>query len=462
MASRIFLILLIHFGLSSCTSLASNEETKITSLYILQGRTTSHSIEVSLIKERSSNFIYRLGLDETLSPSQTDAISIPDSHLEIVKLKFDELASNQKYPITIRTKDGKIVEQRIAKTFPENLNSLRFVLLSCADDAFIKEQQTMWDLVHQSKPDVIFAIGDNVYATRVNGLPSPTATPETLWKRYLETRQRLAVYRWTELIPVLMLWDDHDYGQSDGDRNYRYKTEALHIYKSFAAQSFPATGYEDGPAASWKWLFGQQEFYFLDGRSFRSPNSQSPACFEKKDHPLCKKYPAQRADHETRFGSQTEDWLFKSLDANTQPAWMFTGDQWFGRFSPFESYEGNAFQDFQRFLARLKPMKKTLMFGSGDRHATEFMEIEKKALGYTTYEITSSSLHGRTHGNPWIDFPNPRKLEGVSGLLNFALIQSESVQKKGLHIHLKSIGPEGQKLYDRDLHIQDSDFLLQK
>ena len=41
----------------------------------------------------------------------------------------------------------------------------------------------------------------------------------------------------------------------------------------------------------------------------------------------------------THWGYQQEKWLTRELSRNNKPAWLIQGDQFFGAYHRFESYE---------------------------------------------------------------------------------------------------------------------------
>jgi alkaline phosphatase D len=426
-------------------------------LSILQGRTSESEIELSILAPKGSHF--RIEISNKIHSPQEPVLRrkapIPESLWLVEKIKFENLSAGETYILRIFSEAGDLVDERTLKTFTKNSGKLRFAMISCTDDHFKSEQKTMWDHLKEAAPQIVFHLGDHVYADKVNGTPIWEADSKTLWKRYLQTRQALDVFYWKNLVPMMLLWDDHDYGQSDGDVRYGNKQLATEIFEIFSAQSFPVKGFERGPGVSWSWRRQDQDFFFLDGRSFRSPNKRSPVCLSSSSR-LCKKLPDHSGFPETHFGQETEGWLFESLHTSHKPTWLFTGDQWFGGFSPFESYEGNATEDFKRFASRLARLPKTFVFGSGDRHSIELMEIAKGPLDFVTYEITSSPLHAKTFPEPWTEFPNPRNLEQFSGIFNFIMIEaSPSKSKTGLEFQAEGIGSEGQSLFKRKFQVQD-------
>lgn len=67
---------------------------------------------------------------------------------------------------------------------------------------------------------------------------------------------------------VAHLWDDHDYGPNNGDSTYADKQMSLQVLSEF----FPT--YPMSPYGDWqKFSYAQADFFMLDSRSQRDPNS---------------------------------------------------------------------------------------------------------------------------------------------------------------------------------------------
>lgn len=72
-------------------------------------------------------------------------------------------------------------------------------------------------------------------------------------------------------IPLFHVWDDHDYGMNDGDYTFVAKPDALRAYYEYypTAENLP-----NPDAGIWqKFAYAQSEFFMLDVRSNRDPNS---------------------------------------------------------------------------------------------------------------------------------------------------------------------------------------------
>src|SRR5690606_28683895 len=104
-----------------------------------------------------------------------------------------------------------------------------------------------------------------------------------------------------------------------------------------------------GPGIASRLNLRGMHFTFLDDRSFRD-----------NDNP--------DGEH---FGPEQEEWLFQDLKTSQLPTWIISGDQFFGGYHKYDSYEGNHPRAFENFLKQLKEIPTPFVFVSGDRHMTE-------------------------------------------------------------------------------------------
>jgi hypothetical protein len=111
---------------------------------------------------------------------------------------------------------------------------------------------------------------------------------------------------------------------------------------------------------------------------------------------------------------------------NNKFAWLINGDQYFGAYHPFESFEGNHPKRFKDFLQYLKQLySKRFIFLSGDRHLFEEMTIPKDVIGYKTWELTTSGMHAVLIFNPQKYYENKYRTEFVTGKYNYLNINSK-------------------------------------
>lgn len=454
--------LLLSFALfSGCTTLSSglSVSPSVGSYSIMQGPTGSSWTRINLLRDKSEK------LDVVFSQEDTGTLDarlihnttreFAASNAVIEEYAVQGLDPQKTYQMKVY-RGGKLVDERSFSALIKK-EKLNFAVISCADDQYLTEQKKMWGFLASENPDFILSIGDHPYADRYQGKPVVNAEPFMLWDRYVDARKNLELYRFARLIPVIATWDDHDYGSNGGGRDYKYRNESKQIFLSFFPQSYSWDNFMTGPGVASRVTFGEQKFVLLDNRSFRSEGGQSPICHKKKDSPFCKPHAVtdlRKKEVETHFGVQQNDWALTEVkSAGSDVVWMISGDQWFGAYSPFESFEGGYPKDFKKFMGALASLPNSrVAFVSGDRHSSEISVIEPSLLGYQTIEVVSSPIHARVFGNNWIDFPNPRQAASLYGAFNFAMITS-SVADQNWNIHVRVIkqseGNSGELAFER-------------
>ena len=388
-------------------------------LGILQGPSNATTVTLSVVAPKALELTFAI-IEDTTNPLTTVRPVIAQkntfsdrSTTAVHQMLIEDLKPNSRYILEVVNSFGKTVDRRIFATANLGKKNARIAIASCLSDAYRDEQATMWRSVETQDPDLILLIGDNVYADTVMGRYVGPQNGEGLWKRYSETFGLLHLYKFKHLKPILAVWDDHDYGTNDGDRTNPYRLEALKVLQSFFPQTTQRIPeFQTGPGASSILKAFGLRIAMLDDRSFRSPTSENQTEPEKQTH----------------FGSEQEDWLFSQKDA-TSLTLLISGDQWFGGYHRFESYERNHPKSLEKFLARLKHFVDPALFISGDRHLSEVMKIEPLLLGYETYEVTSSAIHSKTHPSGWDKTPNPRQIRGKDLVFQYTVIDFESDPK---------------------------------
>ncbi len=400
---------------------------------ILQGATSDSTTQLSLLYPKGEPMAATLwdAKGKTITPSEVRDHVFPGIEWRVTQLRFKGLDKSVEYWLQVANKAGDLVDLRSLKTLDTKNPTPTFAVASCMDDAYVSEQAGMWNDMLSAKPDLIFLIGDNVYADR-RMKSGKYADPPTLWNRYIETRNILDLYKTQALVPVFATWDDHDFGWDDGDSSYPYKKEAKNTFVAFFPQE-PIPGfYERGPGvSSYFKAFGQQ-FALIDDRSFRTAPKE--------------------AKGQTHWGREQEDWIFRRLARSKSPAWLMEGDQFFGGYHSFESYEGRHPESFKKFTKRMKQTKTPIILVSGDRHLTELMQLSKEDVGYETYELTTSPMHAITFPDPWKETPNPRKIEGVAGTNNYMIVKGKGANPFSFNV--TAMGPSKKVLYSRDLRVK--------
>lgn len=397
-----YLLWTLLFATLGCQTIKSvSPAPQRTTLSVLQGSTDETTTVINILVHRDKKYDYQFYLDRSLlnTPDLIESY-FANSSWKIVNIPLYRLHPGAVYRLVI-LENNTIIDERTFSTLPKKLKTPSIAVISCTDDAYTDIQKQQWDMVKNQKPDLLFLIGDNVYVDNQKKRLLKTITDYDILERYIETRQNLDVYQWKHLTPTFATWDDHDFGKNNSNQSFEYKNQSKYIFQIFFP-TVPTKTIEKGPGVSSLFSLGNHHFVFLDNRFFRS---------EKKTIP------------ESHFGSEQEQWLFKILKSKKGAFWLISGDQFFGGYHSFESYQGDHPQAFKQFLAAVKSYKKPVFFISGDRHIAELMKIPKSYLGFTTYEFTSSGLHSKMYPGSLDNTPNPNAAFNKDGEHNFLILQ---------------------------------------
>ncbi|MBX3022299.1 MAG: alkaline phosphatase family protein [Bdellovibrionales bacterium] len=404
-------------------------------LSVLQSVTSDQQSRFVVVLPKSEKPLYFIRRAEFIARLTPERFTHGASRFVTEQIEAFALSPKEKYELLITTPGGELLDKRQFRALDVKRKRVRLALISCADDKLMDVATKMWPQLMAQKPDAMLWLGDNVYADRV-GDKWQEPNPDSIWERYVQTRNALPVFKSAELIPVFATWDDHDYGRNDRDRTFEYKAQSLDIFFSFFAQRKPAPGFERGPGvASWWTAFGVQ-IALLDDRYFRSPN--------RLDVP-----------DQTHFGVDQEKWIVASLSAARVPVLLASGDQFFGGYQKFESYEGNHPASFKTQLAEWrKAAKVPLLLISGDRHLTEIIKVPDSVFGYPTFEITSSPIHAKVFANALKDEPSPNQLVGMAGVYNYSILELMRAERGLLQASVQAFTLDNKLLYQKTLTVK--------
>ena len=93
----------------------------------------------------------------------------------------------------------------------------RFCFGSCNSH---KKDQPLWRHIARARPGLFMWLGDTVYGD--------TEDMAVLRDKYLQQLMRPDYRQIVENIPIIGTWDDHDFGQNNGDLNER-QDQAAHL-----------------------------------------------------------------------------------------------------------------------------------------------------------------------------------------------------------------------------------------
>ena len=241
-------------------------------------------------------------------------------------------------------------------------------------------------------PHFMLWLGDNLYF-RPKGKflgEADFASVVRMEARYREVREKDMFQKLFAATHHYAIWDDHDYGSNDADKSFRYKTDALRLFKQYWPN--PDMGSPDLPGTWTSFTHQDAEFFFLDDRYYRDDEKAEPA------------------ESKAMFGPAQIAWLKKSL-TNSKASFKLVcnGSQLLsedenGHYSGWHNYQ----TERDAFLAWLTKEKISgLLFLSGDRHNTQVFRLKQDGAP-VVYEFSCSPFTSRLSKLSKKDRANPR------------------------------------------------------
>jgi alkaline phosphatase D len=227
-----------------------------------------------------------------------------------------------------------------------------------------------------ARPQLFLFVGDNVYAE------GPDETRLRAAYDALAARPEFGQLR--AAVPILAVWDDHDYGINDGGAEHPNRDVAQRLMLEFFAEpeSSPRWSREGAYDAR---TFGPEgkrvQVVLLDTRSFRDPLVPiEPGAYH---------YVPTTDDSATILGEAQWRWLEGELAKPADLRLVVSSIQVIADEHPFESW--SRFPAERARLVELLARTPGTIVLSGDRHRAELSRLETG--GHPLFDLTSSSLN---------------------------------------------------------------------
>lgn len=281
--------------------------------------------------------------------------------------------------------------------------------------------QAHWAEIASANPQLFLFIGDNNYGDQGWNGDAQLASLREAYKVQAETPE-LAAFR--AQVPMMITWDDHDYGFNDGGGSFAFKNWAETIYETFwdvpeEVKSRPGI-YESR-------MFGPEgqrtQVIMLDTRFFRSD-------LETLDYtpqrPPLGPYKPSSDPAKTMLGAAQWKWLEAELAKPADLRIVVSSIQVITDAHDYESWEALPLER-QKFYQLLAGRAKSgLVMLSGDRHAGGiYTDAPDAAGGERLWELTSSSLNysfSSTEANTARE-PDPRRVTDFISEENYGLVE---------------------------------------
>lgn len=254
--------------------------------------------------------------------------------------------------------------------------------------------QPVWQGILSTQPDLFILLGDNVYADA--GPYRHRPEPQRISEAYEELSDSPGYRRLREAVPLLAIWDDHDYGANNAGSEYPFQLESKAAFLKFfdvppdAPMRRRAGIYR---AERLETQVGVVQVLLLDTRSFRSPlvyGEPDAACPSTRILP-------NRDPKATLLGEDQWSWLFRHLAEPADLRIVASSIQVIPDAHCFEKW-ANFPLERERLLGALGSASGgPVVVLSGDRHLGEISRIDLPGGGMV-YEVTASGLNSAGAG----------------------------------------------------------------
>ncbi|HIG31787.1 MAG TPA: hypothetical protein EYQ50_29835 [Verrucomicrobiales bacterium] len=315
---------------------------------------------------------------ENLSSSRfTEWQKLSEDTGHSMSLILTDLEYNTEYEYRVEHKKGDPSEWFKFRTFPTQgiPGKFKFVFSACLREKYMGYD--VFDRIERIQPTFVALLGDQMYAdydgnlndleryldnqtlqTKMAANGEMVLNDKTVLEAFRNKYDRVFDENYQEMasrIPLMAIWDDHDYGKDNSDGTYPYKMEARKAFK----ENYP--DYEfikcDG-GIYYKFSVTDVDVFVLDTRWYRSP--------------------MQNEDSETKtmLGREQLDWFLNGLKkSNAKFRIVFSsvslneygGDTSSGR-DGFDNWMSYTYQRGEIFQYINDNDIKGVMVFSGDQH----------------------------------------------------------------------------------------------
>jgi len=246
----------------------------------------------------------------------------------------------------------------------------------------------------------------------------------TLREAYAKQAAQPELTKFRANIPMMVTWDDHDFGFNDGGASFAAREWAETLFETFWRSSEEV---KSRPGIYESRRFGEDgritQVIVLDTRFFRSNLDRLP--YQDPWPPLGPYVPSSDPAR-TMLGEQQWKWLGSELAKPADFRIVASSIQVLTDAHNYESWD-NLTLERERFYRALAGREESgLVLLSGDRHGGGiYSDTPEAAGGEQLWELTSSSLNlafNSTESNTERE-PDPKRLTDFISEENFGLVE---------------------------------------
>ncbi|WP_442889373.1 alkaline phosphatase D family protein [Congregicoccus parvus] len=206
---------------------------------------------------------------------------------DVLVFRLDGLSAGAEYEYAVVEGSGStgVAATGRFRTFPDRAASFRFVFGSCARTGSDHE---VFSAIRAVDPMFFLHTGDLHYENIPNDDPEAF---RAAYRRVFTSPRQAALLR---SVPLVYVWDDHDFGPNDSDRGSPGRSAARRVYRETIPHYPLAFGSGDEPISQ-AFSIGRARFVVTDLRSERSASGDADTA------------------HKTMFGDLQKEWFKREI-----------------------------------------------------------------------------------------------------------------------------------------------------
>lgn len=281
--------------------------------------------------------------------------------------------------------------------------------------------QRIMDLIARRQPDAFISLGNIINAGGENKLE--------LREKYSTLSEWQGLIRLRQSAKFFATWDDHEYGEMEGGKHFKGKTESKELFLDFVGDS------ENSLRRSHEGIYNSYGYgnmgtrvniIVLDVRTFR--DNLLPYQGERRDDPgyfYPLQYSAYNTADSTLLGEEQWAWLEMQLMEPAMVHLIVSPIPFSAEYNGMESW-ANFPKEQDRFF---KLMDKTralgVVFLSSHSGYSEISRL-KKGIRYPIYDFTCAGMNTQK----FFPTPNANRVQGPVMEPNFGLLTFDWAQDK--------------------------------
>ena len=180
---------------------------------------------------------------------------------------IEGLTAGGGYEYSLRSAHGQTERYPLRLAPSEGTRRLKLALGSCYKDYQTPELPIFASILREA-PDLFLMLGDNCYFVQ----ESEWNSERGMMLAHLRNRNHSSIRPLLAQVPVLGIWDDHDYGPNDSDGTFAHKATSLRCFQRMWAQR--SYGLAEAPGIFSTVRCGPVELFLTDVRYERRSRRQ--------------------------------------------------------------------------------------------------------------------------------------------------------------------------------------------